>query len=127
MSTGTDDLSPAGGDAAPLGLGDGLLNTMAGFVTELRTAGIPVSLTENLDAMEAVLHIPLEDRQAFKYALAATMVKHNAHWKAFETVFDVYFAHRGGQYRLTEGDGDPDVDAALAELVGEQLRCSTGP
>jgi uncharacterized protein with von Willebrand factor type A (vWA) domain len=120
MATGTDDLSPAGGGAAPLGLGDGLLNTMAGFVTELRTAGIPVSLTENLDAMEAVLHIPLEDRQAFKYALAATMVKHNAHWKAFETVFDVYFANRGGQYRLTEGDGDPEVDAALADLVGEK-------
>jgi uncharacterized protein with von Willebrand factor type A (vWA) domain len=120
MATGTDDLSPAGSDAAPVGLGDGMLNTMAGFVTELRTAGIPVSLTENLDAMEAVLHIPLEDRQAFKYALAATMVKNNAHWKAFETVFDVYFAHRGGEYRLAGDEGDPDVDAALEDLVGQK-------
>ena len=34
--------------------------------------GIPVSLTENLDAMEALRYIPLEDREAFKYALAAT-------------------------------------------------------
>ncbi len=29
-----------------------------------------MSLTENLDAMEAVKHIPIEDREAFKYALA---------------------------------------------------------
>ena len=45
-------------------------------------AGLPVSLTENLDAMDAVKHIPLEDREAFKYALAATLVKNNAHWRA---------------------------------------------
>ena len=51
-----------------------MLDLLAGFVVELRNAGLPVSLTENLDAMEAVQHIPIEDREAFKYALAATMV-----------------------------------------------------
>jgi len=81
---------------------------MAGFVNELRNAGLPVSLTENLDAMEAVQHIPIEDREAFKYALAATMVKNNAHWRAFETVFEVYFSIRGPEYKLVEGDGDID-------------------
>ena len=50
--------------------------------------------------MEALRHIPLEDRDAFKYALAATLVKNNAHWKAFETVFEVYFSLRGRQYHL---------------------------
>src|SRR5207302_4704245 len=72
-----------------------MIDLMAGFIRELRAAGLPVSLTENLDAMEAVRHIPLEDREAFKYALAATLVKSNAHWKAFETVFEVYFSLRG--------------------------------
>ena len=62
-----------------------MLDLLAGFVTELRNAGLPVSLTENLDAMEAVQHIPIEDRDAFKYALGATLVKNNAHWRAFET------------------------------------------
>ena len=47
-----------------------MLDLMSGFVVELRNAGLPVSLTENLDAMEAVKHIPIEDRDAFKYALA---------------------------------------------------------
>src|SRR5215831_18149936 len=80
---------------------------MAGFIQELRAAGLPVSLTENLDAMEALRHIPLEDREAFKYALAATLVKNNAHWRAFETVFEVYFSLRGPQYQIGE-EGDPD-------------------
>ena len=51
--------------ALPEGSSAGLLETLSGFVKELRAAGIPVSLTENLDAMEALRHIPLEDRDAF--------------------------------------------------------------
>ena len=72
-----------------------MLDLLNGFVGELRNAGLPVSLTENLDAMEAVQHIPIDDRDAFKYALGATLVKNNAHWRAFETVFEVYFSLRG--------------------------------
>ena len=34
--------------------------------------GLPVSLTEHLDAAEALRHIPLEDREALKYTLGAT-------------------------------------------------------
>ena len=84
-----------------------MLDLLGGFIQELRAAGLPVSLTENLDAMEAVKHIPIEDRDAFKYALAATLVKNNAHWHAFETVFEVYFSLRGPEFAVDgEGDGD---------------------
>jgi hypothetical protein len=102
----------------PIGSSAGLLETLSGFVKELRTAGIPVSLTENLDAMEALRHIPLEDRDAFKYALAATLVKNNAHWKAFETVFEVYFSLRGRQYHIGEEGGDGGVDEMITDLLG---------
>ncbi|MBA3802610.1 MAG: VWA domain-containing protein [Acidimicrobiia bacterium] len=87
-----------------------MLDLLNGFVVELRNAGLPVSLTENLDAMEAVAHIPIEDREAFKYALGATLVKNNAHWRAFETVFEVYFSLRGPEFRI--GDDGEDGDAA---------------
>ena len=97
-----------------------MLDLMAGFVQELRRAGIPVSLTENLDAMEAVKHIPIEDREAFKFALAATLVKNSAHWKSFETVFEVYFSMRGRQYELG-ADGDD-----LSEMDGEFQPGETG-
>ena len=97
-----------------------MLDLLAGFVNELRNAGLPVSLTENLDAMEAVQHIPIEDRQAFKYALGSTLVKNNAHWRSFETVFEVYFSLRGPEYKLAEGD-ESDLDAMWREMQ-EQIQ-----
>ncbi|MBU6315117.1 MAG: hypothetical protein KGR47_01305, partial [Acidobacteria bacterium] len=87
-----------------------VLDLMSGFIVELRNAGLPVSLTENLDAMEAVKEIPLEDRDAFKYALGATLVKSNAHWRAFETIFEVYFSLRGPEYDITDGTSDADAE-----------------
>jgi uncharacterized protein len=84
-----------------------MLDLLTGFIVELRSAGLPVSLTENLDAMEAITHIPIEDRDTFKYALGATLVKNSSHWRAFETVFEVYFSLRGPQYALKDGD-NPD-------------------
>ncbi|MGZ7023411.1 MAG: VWA domain-containing protein, partial [Ilumatobacteraceae bacterium] len=100
-----------------------MLDLLAGFVTELRNAGLPVSLTENLDAMEAVQHIPIEDREAFKYALGATMVKNNAHWRAFETVFEVYFSLRGPEYSLVEGEDEFDE---MWREMQEQMRDGEG-
>src|SRR6202011_751977 len=109
--------------AAESHAGGGMLGILAGFIQELRAAGLPVSLTENLDAMEAVRHIPLDDREAFKYALAATLVKNNAHWKAFETIFEVYFSMRGHHLNIDgdEAEGDQaELERLLAELMGER-------
>jgi uncharacterized protein len=116
------EAEPSRRSEAELGAGVALNELLAGFIQELRSAGLPVSLTENLDAMEAVKHIPLEDREAFKYALAATLVKNNSHWKAFETVFEVYFSYRGPQYDI---DPDSDLAEALEELM-EQLQGDQG-
>ena len=98
-----------------------MLDLLSGFVVELRNAGLPVSLTENLDAMEAVKHIPIEDREAFKFALAATLVKNEQHWKAFETVFEVYFSLRGPEYSVLDEDGEIDEDS-LEEWMSQQMR-----
>ena len=111
-----------------------MLELLSGFIVELRAAGLPVSLTENLDAMEAITHIPIENRDAFKYALAATLVKNNTHWRACETVFEVYFSLRGSEYSLggtgddlpeiTEDDEapmNPDAGGAGAGGAGEAM------
>ncbi|NNF55188.1 MAG: VWA domain-containing protein [Acidimicrobiales bacterium] len=88
-----------------------MFELIEGFVVELRSAGLPVSLVENIDAIEAAKEIPLADRDAFKYALAATLVKNQSHWKTFETLFEVYFSIRGAEYLL-----DPDADNPFGEL-----------
>jgi uncharacterized protein with von Willebrand factor type A (vWA) domain len=93
------------------GVGTGeLLDVFQGFVHELRAAGLPVSMTENLDAMRAVEHVPLSDRESLREVLAATLVKHFRHRPAFDTVFDVYFS-------LYAAGVDPD--AAGADELGE--------
>ena len=103
-----------------------LLDLLSGFILELRNAGLPVSLTENLDAMEAVTHIPIEDREAFKYALGATLVKNHSHWRAFEVVFEVYFSLRGPEYEIVDGDSsallsdDDDQDPQMPGQGGQQ-------
>jgi uncharacterized protein with von Willebrand factor type A (vWA) domain len=89
-----------------------VLDVLTGFIGELRAAGLPVSLTEAVDATEALRHVPLEDREAFKYALGASLVKSHAHWKAFETVFDVYFSLRRPAPELL------DQDEGVKELAG---------
>ena len=94
-----------------------MLDLLTGFVGELRAAGIPVSLTEHLDAAEALRHVPLEDREALKYTLGASLVKSSSHWRAYETAFEIYFSLRGPEYRIDEegaegGDGGQADDEA---------------
>ena len=76
-------------------------------MAELRRAGLPVSVTEEADAAEAIGHLPLEDRQAIKFALGATLVKSANHWRAFDTAFEVYFSMRGPQFSVERGRRAP--------------------
>jgi uncharacterized protein with von Willebrand factor type A (vWA) domain len=90
-----------------------MLDLLQGFVHELRAAGLPVSMTENLDAMRAVEHVDMAERDIFRAALGATLVKHHNHWNAFETVFDVYFS------LYSPGvDADPDDPFSADEMSG---------
>ncbi|MGI8758382.1 MAG: vWA domain-containing protein [Acidimicrobiales bacterium] len=104
-----------------------MLATLAGFVAELRRAGLPVSLTEHLDAAGALGHVPLEDRTAFKAALGATLVKQAAHQEAFDTLFSVWFSLApatdlggGAGPGLPQEDEEPGDD--LARQLDEALR-----
>jgi hypothetical protein len=92
-----------------------VLDLLTGFVAELRAAGIPVSLTEHLDAAEAMRHVPLEDREGLKYALGASLVKSSTHWRAYETTFEIYFSLRGPEYRIGDTELDADADADESE------------
>ena len=114
MTAAADGPSEGG---ALVATGEPMVDLLAGFIAELREAGLPVSLTENLDAMAAIRHIPIDDRSAFKYALAATLVKNNSHWRAFETVFEVYFSLRGKEFAI----GD-DLDLSELEEQLEAMR-----
>jgi uncharacterized protein with von Willebrand factor type A (vWA) domain len=95
-------------------------STLAAFIAELRTIGLPISVSENVDAMAAVLAMPIADRAALKSALGATLVKSADHYHAFEVIFDLFFGDgRVGTKALT----DP---AAGAEVAGGQAAAANG-
>ena len=64
------------------------------FVHRLREAGVPVSMVETLDAVDAVGHIDLGHREQLRSSLAATLVKRTEDLVAFHSLFDIYFAVR---------------------------------
>ncbi len=89
------------------------------FVTELRGAGIRVSVAESIDAMNAVAAAGLEHLR-MREALAAALVKDEADRVAFDEVFGRFFAappgdakgrrhpeHRGQMESAASGKGRP--------------------
>ncbi len=77
-----------------------LLDRHIEFVEALRAAGLPVSLSEGLDAVHAIGALGIEERGTLRAAYAATLVKRQTHRPGFDQVFDLYFP------RLI-GDGAP--------------------
>jgi uncharacterized protein with von Willebrand factor type A (vWA) domain len=108
------------GDVTVLPAEPHMLDVLQGFVHELRTAGLPVSMTENLDAMRAIEYVPIDDRAAFKAALGATLVKNAGHYRVFDTVFEVFFSMFSPG---VNADGEPELGAdALANF--DELRAA---
>src|ERR1700689_479347 len=65
------------------------------FANRLRENGVRVSLAETLDAFSASEVTGLAERDAFRAALRATMVKRASELPVFEELFDVYFSGLG--------------------------------
>ncbi len=80
-----------------------LLDRHIAFVEALRTAGLPVSLAEGLDAADALLTLGLSDRERVRAAYAATLVKRQPHRAGFDHVFDLYFPALVGDPRPPDG------------------------
>lgn len=94
-----------------------MLDVLTGFVEELRASGLPVSVTESIDAAQALSLIPLDDPRELRAALRSTLVKSADHETAFTRVFELYFSLRSvdldleGEVRIV-GD-DPDAEQAF--------------
>ncbi len=65
------------------------------FANLLRQNGVRVSLAETLDAMGASGVVGLAEREAFRSALRATMIKRAGELPVFEELFDLYFSGLG--------------------------------
>ncbi|HEY5728048.1 MAG TPA: VWA domain-containing protein [Acidimicrobiia bacterium] len=103
-----------------------MLSSLADFAAELRTAGVPVSMVEVVDAAAAIDLVDLGDRSSVRTALAATMVKTARHQPAFDTAFDVFFgltAPPPPVVGAAPSPGDPGIsgEAAAGAAGGEDI------
>jgi uncharacterized protein with von Willebrand factor type A (vWA) domain len=101
-----------------------LLNLLGEFIGELRAAGIPVSMSEHVDAARAVKVIDLGNRSLVKATLAATLVKDGDHLPVFSTAFEVFFATRSWESaeEMLEEESQSD-----SEREGAAGASGTGP
>jgi len=95
-----------------------LIHRQVAFVGALRTAGLPVSLAESLDAMRAMGTVHLLDREQLRAALAATLVKRPSHRISFDTLFDLHYP---------SAIGDGFADHSPEEPTGPELQSDGGP
>jgi uncharacterized protein with von Willebrand factor type A (vWA) domain len=69
------------------------------FTALLRANGLRVSMAEHLDAFHAVAALGIDDRQSFKDALRAAMVKRAIDVPVYDELFDLYFSGLGAAVR----------------------------
>ncbi len=111
-----------------MGAPGGLLGREIAFFDALRAAGVPVALSEVIDATRAMGAIDLLDREGLREAFAATAVKRPNHRPTYDRLFDLWWPAVTGEPTRVETevvpgegeDGPPDTDAlrdALRDLL----------
>ncbi|HEY3228578.1 MAG TPA: CoxE, partial [Roseiflexaceae bacterium] len=61
------------------------------FIAGLRAAGVRVSVAESADALRAIAAAGIADKDFFRLALRATLVKESQDMPTFEELFPQYF------------------------------------
>lgn len=93
-----------------------LLDRHISFVEALRRAGLPVSLSEDLDSVRAITDLGLHDRDALRAGMATTLVKRQQHRSSFDAIFDLFYPVMLGSGSL---DLEADTATAAAALAGD--------
>ena len=81
------------------------------FTNLLRKSGVRVSVSEAIDAFEALDELSLDERELFKDALRSSMIKRGDEIPTYDQLFDLFWS--GFYDNLRESFGD--MDGALSE------------
>ncbi|MGY1603068.1 vWA domain-containing protein [Geodermatophilus sp. SYSU D00815] len=113
----------------------GLAGHLDGFVRAVREAGIPVGISQAVDAAEILTVVDLLDREQLRHGLAAVLLQRAAQRPAYDVLFDLWWplGDRPAAAGPSDEDGDgggepgttldlPDGDPGqVADLMREQL------
>src|SRR3954452_11591130 len=114
----------------------GLAGHLDGFVRAVRDAGIPVGISQAVDAAEILTVVDLLDREQLRHGLAAVLLQRGAQRPTYDVLFDLWWplSDRPAVPRDSDAadgtdDGEPGEstldlpgsDADLAQLMRDQL------
>jgi len=100
---------------------------MIRFISALRAGGVRISLAESADAFLAVDMLGVQEREAFRLSLRATLVKDAASLPTFDELFPLFFDSADAQQPMFDATQEmsPEEAQMLAQMLkqfGEQLR-----
>jgi uncharacterized protein with von Willebrand factor type A (vWA) domain len=91
------------------------------FIRTLRAAGIRISVAESADAMDAIDEIGLYERDLFRSALKATLVKENKDGGTFEHFFPLFFETGAPPMFNMEQELSPDQQEMLQQALQSMM------
>jgi hypothetical protein len=118
-----------------MALSSALVEALTVFAGRLRAIGLDLSVVELTDALRAVQHGGLDDRDRLRRLLRITMVKRSADIAAFDTAFDLFFpsaaanaaiGQPGGELYGSGIAGPPGDPAARDELLDRLVAALRG-
>jgi len=89
-----------------------LIDALAAFAGRLRWLGLDLSVVELTDALRAIQHADLHDRDRLRRLLKITMVKRSADIPAFDAAFDLLFPAITAGAEGLHGESPGDATAA---------------
>ncbi len=90
------------------------------FIAALRASGVRISLAESSEAFSAVDVMGIQDRQAFRLSLQATLIKDAKDLPTFQKLFALFFASE--QPPLPGSNLLDEITPEEARLLAEALR-----
>jgi len=104
---------------APAAATGGLAGHLDGFVRAVRDAGIPVGISQAVDAAEILTVVDLLDREQLRHGLAAVLLQRAAQRPTYDVLFDLWWPLSDrplGGAGADGTDGDPGGEAVESTL-----------
>jgi uncharacterized protein with von Willebrand factor type A (vWA) domain len=108
--------------SAPAAVGaGGLAGHLDGFVRAVRGAGIPVGISQAVDAAEILTVVDLLDREQLRHGLAAVLLQRAAQRPAYDVLFDLWWplGDRPPAGPSEGSDGEDGAAGSTLDLPGD--------
>ena len=95
------------------------------FITALRAAGVRISIAESADALRAIDAAGISEKDLFRLAMRAALVKEGRDLATFDRLFADYFGQGEPALQQTGGGMSPEDQEKMMQQLMEMLRNMT--